>query len=356
MPGNFVDLWGWYDRFRLEAIRQNDPTRQELTKLFDEAWPQFETSPKKALALLQQARHLAEQLHEKCWMVFFDYWQCEVYLFFIADYTIALDLAVRNAVESRKPEYDECPVRPRVFRVLVDIYLHIDPIGYEKQIIDNLDYLENQPVDLDSWRLIEARRASLEVEFERWDAAEAATQRYMARSGNSDFRLIHAHYLMCKIAYERKQFDAAWQHALEGERYARRESRQRSIALFVLWQALFTRHSGDEAKANQLFRAALSRATQVESAFGSFYEVLSDYHQLGGEYEAALKALDRQLAEAIQTGSAYEECDVRVERCKLLKKMKAPQLAEEVQQARAVANKMLKPDWFLTKLEALTND
>lgn len=356
MPGNFVDLWGWYDRFRLDALRQQDTNRQQLTQLFDEAWPQFETSPQKALASLKQARHLAEQLREKCWMVFFDYWQCEVYLFFIADYATALDLAVRNAVEARKPEFDECPVRPRVFRVLVDIYLHLDPIGYEQQILENLNYLESQPVDLDSWRLIEARRASLEVEFERWDAAEAAAHRYMARSGNSDFRLIHAHYLLCKIAYERSQYDQALQHALEGERYARRESRQRSIALFVLWQALFTRKSGDEARANQLFRAAMSRASQVESAFGSFYEVLSDYHQLGGEYDAALKALDRQLAEAVQTGSAYEECDVRVERCELLKKMSAPQLTDEIREARATANRMLKPEWFLSKLDALANN
>jgi len=350
---DFVDLWGWYDRFRLEAARQQDANRQQLPKLFDEAWPLFETSPQKALASLKQARQLAEQLHEKCWMVFFDYWMCEVYLFFIANYTIALDLAVRNAVEARKPEYDECPVRPRVFRVLVDIYLHIDPIGYEQQILENLDYLESQPVDLDSWRLIEARRATLEVEFERWDAAEAAAHRYMARSGNSEFRLIHAHYLLCKIAYERDQPDVALQHALEGEKYARRESRQRSIALFVLWQALFARTAGDEAKANQLFRAALSRATQVESAFGSFYEVLSDYHQLGGDFDAALKALDRQLDETQQSGSAYEECDVRVERCKLLKKMAAPQFAEELSLAHATAHKTLKPEWFLNKLAEL---
>ncbi len=352
MPPNLVDLWGWYDRFRLNAIRQQDESRQTVLRLFDEAWPLFETSPQKALTGLKQARQLAEQLHEKCWTIFFDYWQCEVYLFFIANYTLALELAVRNAMEARKPEHDECPVRPRVFRVLVDTYLHIDPIGYEKQILENLDYLESQPLDLDTWRLLEARRASLEVEFECWDAAEAAAQRYMARSGNSEFRLIHAHYLLCKIAYERKQYDAALQHAIEGEKFARREGRQRSIALFVLWQALFARDSGDEAKAGQLYRTAMSRASHVESAFGSFYEVLSDYYQLGGDPEAALQALDRQLDEAIQTGSAYEETDVRVERCKLLAKMGAPK-EEELRLAHEAAARTLKPEWFLKKLEKL---
>ena len=301
---------------------------------------------------LKQARAAAEQLHEKCWVMFFDYWQCEVYLFFIANYTAALDLAVRNAVEARKPDYDDCPVRPRVFRVLVDTYLHIDPIGYEQQIMENLDYLESQPLDLDTWRLLEARRASLAVELERWPEAEAATHRYIARSGSSAFRLIHGHYLLCKVAYERQQFDAALQHALEGERYARRETRQRSIALFVLWQALFARQAGDESRAGQLLRAALSRAARVESAFGSFYEILGDFYQLGGEYEAAQRALDRQLDEALQTGSAYEECDVRVERCRLLMKQGLP-AADELQLARAAAGHMLKPDWFLGKLEDL---
>jgi hypothetical protein len=352
MSNNFVDLWGWYDRFRLDAIRNDDALRLRMLELFDESWPQFESSPKKALASLKQGRALAEQLREKCWQIFFDYWQCEVYLFFIADYTMTLELAVRNAVECRKPEHDDCPVRARVFRVLVDTYLHIDPIGYEKQICENLDYLESQPVDLDTWRLLEARRASLAVELENWPKAEAATHRYIARSGNSDFRLIHGHYLLCKIAYEQGRDDDALHHALAGERYARRETRQRSIALFMLWQALFARKANDDIRAGQLFRAALARAAQVESAFGSFYEVLSDYHQLGGEYDQALSALDKQLAEAIQTGSAYEECDVRVERCKLLKQMGQP-IDQETSLIRAKAQNMLKPEWFMKKLDAI---
>jgi hypothetical protein len=352
----FVDLWGWFDRFRAEARRAGDAERLRLTDIHHQAWEKFETEPHSALLDLQNGSALAAGLHEKCWVLFFDYWQCEVYLFFLTQYNAALELAVRTAVEARKPEYEDCPIRARVYRVLVDSYLHFDPVGYAPQIRENLNYLEaSVPLDIDTWRLIEARRATLAIEFEDWAEAEADSLHYMARSETNEFRMIHAHSLLCKIAYERNQYEEALRQAQAGETFARRQRRQHAIASFLAWQALLCRKLGDEESASRFYRNAVARKSRLYLAHSAIYEVLSDYHETAGEYKAAMQMLDKRLKEATASGSLYEECDCRVDRCKLLAAMGAP-LDDEMALARAAAAKLIDPAFILTKLDSIQND
>src|ERR1041385_4272692 len=119
---NFVDLWGWLNDIRQQARQQGDAQRMHLVGLYDRAWPIRETDPHTALSLLVEGQTLAEQLREPCLMLFFGYWQCEMYLFYLRDVGKGLDLSVRLSVDAQNPMYRACPVRGRIYITLCAAY------------------------------------------------------------------------------------------------------------------------------------------------------------------------------------------------------------------------------------------
>src|SRR5262249_3932585 len=127
---NFVDLWGWLYSVKHQARQQGDAERVRMIDIYDRAWPIRETDPQAALALLNEGRDLAERLREPCVMLFYDYWRCEMYLFYLRDISKGLDLAVRISVEAQKPVYRDCPVRGRVYITLAIAYAMVDPLAH----------------------------------------------------------------------------------------------------------------------------------------------------------------------------------------------------------------------------------
>jgi len=346
----FADLWGWFDEHQRTAYATGDLDRQQFSELFSQAWSHFETNPAQSLVLLQQVRALSERLGETCWTLFFDYWICEGYLFYMNRCQPALELAVRNAMEARKPIHQDCPVRARVYRVLVDVYAHCDPVGYADQITEMVNYMEAEvPLDQDTWRLLEERRARQALVFERWEEAYAATLRYMERSGNNDFRLADAYMMLCEIAFQRRDFEALWEATLAGEMHTRRENRKGGTADFLAWKAVCQRGLGDPIQASRFYRMATAQAMPLKAKY-SFYEILTEFHLAGGEYDLALQVLDRALSEATESESPYLETECRLDRCRVAVQT-GQGLAEESDLAHTAAKRLLKPEYYLGRLE-----
>lgn len=355
MAHKFVDLNGWAGRSRSEARRSGDETRIRLTNLHLEAWDIFEEDPHRALSLQSEGVQLAKQLQEPCWQLFYKYWCIEAYLFYLHNIKEAKRLAIDLAVEARKPVYEHCPVRARVYRILVDSYLFSDPIGYEDQIRENLDYLEHQiPLDEDTWQLISERRAILALSFDQFEDAHRHALTYLERSQADDFRLYNAYTMLCRITFEFRELDKLFDYAQTGEVHARREDRRGGIADLLIWQAICHQLRNRVKEANRLVRQAQRYIGSIDPAQqGS--ESLAWYYEICGEFENALNERTKMISFAQKGGYGHEELEARIEYCKLMVKMGLP-IQKEATEARNRAKQMLKPDHYLRKLDALESN
>lgn len=341
----YVDLWEWFNGY----YRYPDE-RQRLPQCFSEARKYMEKAPQQALSLLDQGRLLADKLAEPFWVLFFEYWQCEMHTFYIEDLNAGMDLAVRMTVEARKPLYKQCPVLPRVYRVLLDTYVLCDPVGYEDKIRETLAYMETEiTLDYDTHCLLETRKARLADALEDFAEVKAATLRYLALSENNGFQKSSAYLDLCYISYREGDLDATLGFANEAETWARRFNRRRRVSTALSWQALVARKKGNEETALRHFRQALAQAEELGVA-PSYYEPLCEFHEAGGQSDTALKLRERQLSELAGKGYNHDECELRLKRCRLLGRMGLP-LDDEVAEARTAGDRLLKPARFLAKLD-----
>jgi hypothetical protein len=355
MTEKFVDLWGWVSRARAAARRAGDEARVRLTSLDKEAWGIFETDPHRALALYEEGLQLAEQLQEPCWQIFYKYWRIEAYIFYLCDLREAKRLAVDLAVEARKPVYGHCPVRARIYRILVDSYLFSDPIGYANQIQENLDYLENEvPLDEDTWRLIPGRRSTLAIYLDQFEEAQRHALTYLERSQDSDFRLSDAYSELSHISFKLGEFDKLFEYAQTGEVHARRIERQGSLAELLLWQAVYYQLQDREKEAKRLVQQAQRHISNIARAEAGFIS-LAQYYEIGGELEKSLAERAKIIAFSEKCGFEHNAIETRIEYCKLLVKMGLP-VEKEAGEARARANQMPRPEHYLKKLDALEVD
>ncbi len=351
-----ADLWGWFDRFYWEAWRAGDLERLKLVELYHHAWDYMETDPKRAVGYLEQGRAAAQRLAEYCWVLFFDYWLAETHLFYLDDLKEGMDRAVRTAVEARKPAYESCPVRGRVYRILVDAYMARDPIGYLDKIRETSAYMEQHlPLDDDTRYLLQARRARLAQILDDPETANAEALRFLAISEHSDFQQTYAYSLLAEFAYQRGDLSLALKYAQDGEQCALRSDRRASLAALLAWQALLLYRLGDTATAASRQRQAEARcATLGIIPYETYYDAICEYYEQSGKPDTALALRGQQLKEAQQAGSAFSICECLLERCKLFKRTgQTEALARELAAARAAAAQLLAPDYYLKKLDAL---
>jgi hypothetical protein len=337
--------------------RDNDE-RYRMRNLAHEAFRYFEVEPGRGMAMLNEGRTLAEKLNESCYVLYYDYWRCDLLLFYLNDPLGALDLSVRTAVEANKPANRHCSDRARVLRVMVDAFLYTDPVGYADKIRENIDFIERETnPDLDTWRILQWQRGYLEMALDDLDAALDASLVYLDRCGNSDFRLSDAYSLLAEVCYRRGELKACYDYAQLGEIHARRSSTntKRWLLEFLAWEALCARTFGEEDIAQTKFRLATTQAARLEARpFAAYYDGLCAYHEHAREYEFALKLRDQQLGEVLSSRSPYAEAECRLRRCRLLSGMGKP-FDNELSTARETAKRLIAPESFLKKLDLLAD-
>ena len=186
----------------------------------------------------------------------------------------------------------------------------------------------------------------------RYESARELAMRSFAEAGKNTHPLIGAYLQLCDVCYRLDEPKEGLSYAQAGETKARSSKQHlRALASFLAWGMLFTRQLGDVSESRRLHNAAQNQSTQIGAKlYESYYNAMCMYYELEGDFDRALKLRDAQLPDILAGNSIYEEGKIRVWRLRLLTKMGLP-LDDEVAAARAVAGRMMKPDFYLAKLD-----
>jgi tetratricopeptide (TPR) repeat protein len=348
----YADLWGWYDEVRQSAIQTSNEPILRAMDLHNEGWRNRERDPQHTLSLWNEAKLLARVAGNAWLALYYGYWCCEALTFYLDDTKVGLDEAVKLVVEASKPEYRQCPVLGRVYRMLIDAYSLTDVLGYENSIREMLTYIaESIPVDVDTHSLLVAHQLVLATETGDLKGAFEWANRYLEVSEHSDFRKTTAHLTMCQLHHLRGQYAQALAYAQTAEMSAQRSRRVASRAVAFAWQALILHEMGKVEESHLLFQRATSvRAGLGTKPSGTYYDVLSKYHERRGETEIALQLRERAVNEVCGTGQFYGECKARLLYACLLGRLGQP-MDTALASTREATKLLIAPHKFLPKIE-----
>ena len=323
-----MSVWDWVHEFEDEVESRGDGERARLLRLYRNAMDFKESNPDQAVARLLEGRALAERLGESWWVLFFDHWRLQILLHFKGDYGAALDLAVRAALEARKPAYAELPQRVCLHEDLLYCHVGVDPWGNAAAIRDALAFMQAEAgPELECRYCVQVCQTDFDYACGRLDEAETAARRSLALvEGAPPTTRAHygmdAHSKLCAIAYHRRDWDELAEQAAWGERLNLITNRPRLRAEFVLWQAFLARLSGEEEQARRLYHRAVALIGRGDALPDrTYFDALCAYHERGGDLETALKTRERELEALAGKGISNRESHAQVERCRLLEQL-----------------------------------
>lgn len=348
----YVDLWGWFRNFERTALSNDDFRRRRLVTLARQGWRYREIADAdKAILTFEEGAKLAEELGEKCWVVFHQYWITEMTFYLKHEYQQTLDYIIRVSTECRKEIYEECPVRSRVFFVLANIYYMIDFYGYEQNIRDLLDYIENEVVmDEDTHLRLSHMRASIDFDYDNYEAAESQTKDMLNRSPFNSFRQRSGYHMLRAIAYAQGDVMMAYEYAKIAEKHARYVQIQRSIAEGKLWMAVYLKRMGDDAAASEHYFAAVGHYEQYNLPKEvAFYDATAEYMELNDEPDRAIDYREALVTQVMNKASLYNQMVAHWQYCRTLGRLNKP-IDDALDSAHAISENMINPTIYLQKL------
>src|SRR3954462_12134131 len=124
----------WLSEQAQQCRLSQDETRLALMQCYVRGYEARERDPDLSFAAFTEGLHLAEQLGEPWWVLFYQNHRVQALLHFKRDYSNVLDLAVQGVLEVRKPSNAEYPGRYSLWDSLLAAYLGIDAEGYAEPI------------------------------------------------------------------------------------------------------------------------------------------------------------------------------------------------------------------------------
>jgi hypothetical protein len=355
-----MSVWEWIDDFEAEARARGDAARLRLPGFHRQAYAFRHTDPDRMLALFDEGRRLAVTLHEPWWVLFFEHWQVETYIYYKDDYRDLVERAVRLTLELRKGVHEQHPLRFAVWCNLVAAYLCVDPRGYAGAIRTALDFLQRTAPEGEERYLLLARRHWFAWEMGDVETAHRLALEELALADSEPDRHLAAHHeidtfkTLCRIAHRRGDTEGLAGYAAAGDERARRLDYRYELALFVLWQALAARHEGREEEARRLCRQGTARMGRLGKVpDDSYYDALCAFHELGGQPALAVRLRDRELAQCQGKGQWAYEVECRLKRLRLLRRM-GERTEEEVAACRAAIGRLRAPESYQTELRRIS--
>jgi len=360
-----MDIWDWYNECLRRFKRDSDRERLRMARFHPQGFDCQETDPERTLALFTEGRNLAEQLGEPWWVLFYDVWRVQALIGYLHDYRNVLDLAVRCALEVRKPSYDRHPWKFAIFNHLVRIYTEIDPLGHADAIREALAYLEAElppePND-DRYVMLGRKRKFALARGDLDEALAVALSQIALGDADEDERRVGWYTVsvycdLCLIYQRRGEWDAIAENAERAEVLARRlDQCESELAESQLWQAVLARRAGKEFESARQLRNAMRRMKRLRTPPSrEYFDALVLYHDLGGELEKGLLARDEERKVIDGKGRLVSECEVRIKRCRLLAQLERLR-PEDLEDARAAAQKLRLPDRYLAQIERIAAD
>ena len=353
-----MTMWDWVEEYRKRAQADGDKQRLRLTEIHHEAWQFRETNSDRMIGLFLEGRHLAEQLREPWWALFFDYWRLDGMLHWKGDYRGAHEIAIQNVLKSRTAPFAQFPLNFSIQRELASVYLGTDPFGYENEIIDALDYLERefQPQGGQLYLLLGSRRA-FAVTRDCFEEGREISLRELAlidadrSQSNTAHFAVYVYGSLCYIDARRGDWESLQEWTQLGEKTAQKAGHQLTASTFIMWQALLARQARDEPAAQRLRRRAQILVARMNGDRDT-WEALAHFHEMGGELIEAVRLRERQCQWVASRGRLHDECSALLERCRLLACL--GQLADaDIEAVRQATTKMRAPAFYLTRLDAI---
>ncbi len=354
-----MELRDWITEFERQARASGDRARQQLPEYLRRIEAARSRDPERALDLILQGRDQARLLGESWWALLFEHYHA-VILHRMFRWTDALDVATRNAVEVRKPEYDGLPIRASVYQELIHLHVSLDPHQYEDRIREGYGWLLAEPnLDQSTLHMLYDGLAWLELSVDRLDAAEEYGQRLLALPGGHPWDACSAYMRLCEVYYRRADWDSLRQGAAVGETAARALGAELQLCEFLEWQAAALRVEGDERAAKRLHNQAETRINRSKPRGLALYQhAVAAFHEAGGDLTKALEirhytGKPRPPGEPLKIAiPPWQVCTNRIRICQLLAKGGMP-LDLAAGYVREVAGMMPEPKRVLAKLERI---
>jgi hypothetical protein len=310
--------------------------------------------PSAAVEGMTEASRMAQEAGDLTSVIYFDHWILQTLIFTLKDFSRAYDLAVKTALEARKPVYQHVMERVCVHEDLIFTYIGIDPVGHSKLIEDAIDYMNREINDASECRycLLEAR-STFELSCGRLDKARDAVQRYIssAESGSPHHFGI-AHAKMCEYLYAAGEWEKLLHYA-EAGREAISDSYPEYSAIVLAAQALALCKLSREGEAQTMYRLATSKAATIKGVMHrAYYDMLCDFQLSMGNLQAAIQLRERQINELTNKGQPYWEAITRLKIVRLLKQA-GQNYTDEIERIRQLAAKLQKPEVILNQLETI---
>lgn len=350
----FVDVYSWIHEFQADALRKGDLQRLRLIEYQSEAWHHFESNPQQSLQVLYAARDLAEQLHEPCWMLYYDSWLGECLNLYLTDFINGMQHAMKTVVEIRKPEYARCTMRCRGYRIVIESYIYSDPVGYADKIRELIAYTDTEiPIDYDTYGILKKRESELEFALGRIEPAIQCAKIYLERSAERlvTFHMAYAYEMLVHYMYLQGQNNIAHQLIIECEKMARDNQRHSLVAIAQAWRAVFNLMDGNKDDAAKLYRMATNNMSQLGMSVSlSYYEAIAAYNEKNDNPEGALDIRNKQFDGVKGRGGYYLETEALLKKARLLGRM-GQDTKLTVARARDIAKNLQQPQHLLDRLQ-----
>jgi hypothetical protein len=329
----------------------------EFHQKFYQALSLRDFDPTAAVEGMTAASRMAREAGNLTAVIYMDHWILQILIFTLKDFSRAYDLAVKTALEARKPIYQQMMERVCVHEDLIFTYIGIDPVGYSKLIEDAIDYMDREISDSSECRycLLEAR-STFELSCGRLDKARPAVQRYISSTeSRSPHHFGIAHAKMCEYLYAAGEWENLLYYAQQG-REALGDQHPEYMALVLAAQALARRKLGNDGEAQTMYRLATAKAATIKGAMHHvYYDLLCDFHLSVGNIQQAIQLRERQLHELTNKGQPFWEALTRLKVIRLLKQTGKTYTAE-VERIRQLAATLKQPDVILSQLATLTTE
>lgn len=350
-----MDVFEWVDSKLREYGEAGDSERFELASVRYDHYSLAERNVDAYLQVLREAANKARAMNEPLWTLYYDAFYLEALLYHKKDFRQALDLAARCVLEVRKPTYHAWPGRFVVYNTALFAYTGVDPWGYEKPIQDLLDALDKEvPRKPNHDRQVAMlRRCEFAMERELWDEARRISYDHLPQAqefGNIAY-LYDIQADLFYIEYFRGNWDGMFAFPDLLEKLTEEKEFRMELAESLAWRAAAARHRGNEEMAQKRYRSAASRIARVSSVPScEYFQAIVAFHEEGADWENALRVRDRELEIVAPSGRTLYECQLRIDRCRLLRKLGRETTAEE-EKVREAASRLRDPRRVLAKLE-----
>jgi hypothetical protein len=342
---------------------QDDFNKQQIRwKLYDlerQGWRYlYNEQPEQAKETFESGAKIARLNQLPCMELMFEYQICQVYVYYSYDQKAAVDYAVRLVTRLPRQEYVDCHNdHVSVYDILTHAYFYRDCLGYEKEIRESLDYIEkNLPVRQETRLRMDYILTELEYENGNYQVARSKAMQYIADAEFSHpYRKSDGYLAARRAVYALGEFDLAYKYAELDATVSQSGSYQRGAADALMWQAVFAKRLGNDGAAQQIYQRGIAQYQQFSiSPSLTYFDAASEYYELTGDTEQALKLREAQFNELPARGSLHDMALAHLQYCRLLGRMGKP-VDEALMKARAFINTLRKPEAHETPLKRIEN-